>query len=414
MESDSGEPVFIAHDTSPAMAINISGNDNREGWRVARVAFVVAVFGWGLGFYGVAVYVPALHEAHGWPIAAVSTAVTAHYLVSAMLIACLPAAYRRLGVARVTVIGAALAACGAMAWASAREPWQLVPAVLLSGAGWSAMSGAALNAMVAPWFDRDRPRAMGFAFNGASAGGLLLTPLWAVLIGQFGLPGAAFVMAAATALAVCPLAARFLAPPPCAAAPAVAARPSSRRALLGQRAFLTLSLAFALGLFAQIGLVTHLIARLQPLFGTQLAALALSLVTVCAIAGRTLLGRLIGDRDRRRVAAGNLLLQAAGTVLLMLGDDAAPLLAGCVLFGLGFGNLTSLPPLIAQRDFPPADIGTVVALVTAINQAVFALAPASLGWLREQSGDYALSFLVAAMAQLAAAGILTLRVVPRR
>lgn len=409
MESDSGEPVFIAHDTSPAMAINISADDNREGWRVASVAFVVAVFGWGLGFYGVAVYVPALHEARGWPIAAVSTAVTAHYLVSAALIACLPAAYRRLGVARVTVIGAALAACGAMAWASAREPWQLVPAVLLSGAGWSAMSGAALNAMVAPWFDRDRPRAMGFAFNGASAGGLLLTPLWAVLIGHLGLPAAAFMMAAATALVVCPLAARFLAPlPSITAAPAAAARPSSRRALLGQRAFLTLSVAFALGLFAQIGLVTHLIARLQPLFGTELAALALSLVTICAIAGRTLLGRLIGDRDRRRVAAGNLLLQAAGTVLLTASDGAAPLVAGCVLFGLGFGNLTSLPPLIAQRDFRPADVGTVVALVTAINQAVFALAPAALGWLREQSGDYALSFLVAAAAQVTAAGILML------
>jgi hypothetical protein len=66
--------------------------------------------------------------------------------------------------------------------------------------------------------------------------------------------------------------------------------------------------------------------------------------------------------------------------LLAAGGISVPLLLlGCVLFGLGIGNLTSLPPLIAQAEFCPADVGRVVALVTAINQAVFAFAPAVLG-----------------------------------
>ena len=61
-----------------------------------------------------------------------------------------------------------------VAWANAQQPWHLVPALLLSGAGWAAMSGAALNAIVAPWFDRDRPKAISMAFNGASVGGVAL------------------------------------------------------------------------------------------------------------------------------------------------------------------------------------------------------------------------------------------------
>lgn len=385
----------------------MNGIDAPQNWRFVHVAFVVAVFGWGIGFYGVSVYLPALHDLHGWSISTISAAITAHYLVSALLIAGLPEAYRRFGVRRVTTAGAVLTAAGALAWANVQAPWQLLPALVLSGAGWSAMSGAALNAMVAPWFERDRPKAMSFAFNGASVGGLLFVPLWAALIATLGLPWSAAIMAVAAVVIVCPLAWHFLRYParavPVSHTPPAA--PSTRRALLSQPAFVTISVAFALGLFAQIGLVAHLIVRLEPIFGKGLAALAISLITLCAILGRSLLAQLIGDHDRRIVAAANLLIQAMGTVLLVLGDGPAVLLVGCVLFGLGFGNLTSLPPLIAQHEFQAADVGTVVALVTAINQAVFAFAPGVFGVLRDLTDSYSTAFLIAATAQVAAAAI---------
>ena len=38
----------------------MSDDANRHGWRVVWTAFVVAMFGWGVGFYGPAVYLPAL------------------------------------------------------------------------------------------------------------------------------------------------------------------------------------------------------------------------------------------------------------------------------------------------------------------------------------------------------------------
>jgi hypothetical protein len=63
--------------------------------------------------------------------------------------------------------------------------------------------------------------------------------------------------------------------------------------------------AFALGMFAQIGLVAHLIARLTPDIGARGAAAALSLITLCAILGRTLLGWLLRDHNRRIIAALN-------------------------------------------------------------------------------------------------------------
>lgn len=380
---------------------------NRDGWRVVWTAFVIAVFGWGVGFYGPGVYLAALHRSHDWSIATISAAITAHFLVSAVLITILPEAYRRFGAATVTIGGALCAAAGAVAWTSAAQMWLLVPALLLSGAGWSAMSGAALNLIIAPWFGHDRPKAISMAFNGASIGGLLFTPLWTTLIAEVGLAAAGLAVALATVVVICPLAWVILQRPPRGAA-SKATRPLPRRALVGQSRFLTMSAAFALGLFVQIGLFAHLITRLEPTFGATIAALAISLATLCAVVGRTLMGWLLGDHDRRLAAAANLLMQAAGTLLLALGEGMAPLALGCVLFGLGVGNLTSLPPLIAQQEFHPADVGTVVALITAINQAVFAFAPAIFGGLRDVTGTYLEVFLAGAALQVAAAGIVVL------
>ena len=287
-------------------------------------------------------------------------------------------------------------------------------AALVSGAGWAATSGAAINAMVAPWFDRERPKALSLAFNGASIGGFVFTPLWVALIAQFGFPIAAAAIGAAMLVILWPVTIRFLRPRPSSPRPASAGHAGwnrqhneitstvSRASLMRDRCFVTLSGAFALGLFAQIGLFAHLVTRLTPEFGASGAAWAISLTTLCAVAGRTILGWMLDGRDRRMAASLNFALQACGTVLLTSGSGAITLVCGCVLFGLGVGNLISLPPLIAHKEFAAGDVGRVVALITAINQTVFAFAPAILGVLRDLEGGYTLAFGIAACVQVAA------------
>lgn len=381
------------------------------GWKVAWAAFLLAVFAWGLGFYGLSVFLRTLHVERGWAISTISAAITTQYLFSAILVVYLPEAHRRWGVARVTECGIAAAALGILAWANANVPWQLFPAALIAGAGWAATSGAAINAIVAPWFDTNRPRALSLAFNGASVGGLVLTPLWVGLIEALGFAPAAAVIAVATVALLLPLSVLFLRPQPGHATGASRTAPApamSRAALLRDRRFVTISAAFALGLFAQIGLIAHLVTRLAPEMGASGAAWAVSLASVCAILGRTILGRTVGEQNRRRAALINLLVQACGTLLLTVGGGVPLLLAGCILFGLGVGNLVSLPPLIIQREFAVGDVGRAVALVIAINQAAFAFAPGVLGALRDIGGSYALPFAIAAAIQLVAAAIIAL------
>ncbi len=311
----------------------------------------------------------------------------------------------------MTQTGVGLAAIGVVLWANAPAAWALFPAAVVSGGGSAATTGAAINAIVAPWFDQDRPKALSLAFNGASIGGLVFTPRWVALIERLGFATAAGLIAIATVAILWPVSTRYLRPQPNRHGAAASSTPAavSRAALLRNPRFATISVAFALGLFAQVGLVTHLLTRLTASFGEDGAAWAIALVTACAVLGRTLFGWLIGNRDRRKGAALNFLMQACGTALLALTSGVAALLCGCILFGLGVGNLVSLPPLIIQREFPPADVGRAVALTVAINQAVFAFAPAVLGAVRDLAGTYVATFAVVAAIQLAAGLVVILR-----
>jgi predicted MFS family arabinose efflux permease len=389
------------------------------GWSVAWSAFAIAVFAWGIGFYGPSVFLQSLHETRGWPISQISSAITAHFLLSAIVIAYLPEIHRRLGVAKTTFLGAVLTAAGLILWSSAREPWQLFTAAIPSGAGWAMTSGAALNAIVAKWFDRDRPIAIALAFNGASVGGVLFVPLWVWLIRSIGFPSAALLVGGCMVAAVAYLCVRFLAKSPedMGLAPdgdashQARARPQPRRTrieIVQSSRFITISAAFSLGLFAQIGLLAHLVTRLAPELGIEHAGFLVSLATVCAVIGRTAAGKWMGEHDRRFAAAANFAVQIAGVLLLTFGSGWLGLTLGCVLFGLGIGNLTSLPPLIVQKEFEREDVATVVALIIAINQGVFAFAPAIIGAMHDTTADYQLPFALIALIQLLAAMIILL------
>src|SRR4029450_13536977 len=86
------------------------------------------------------------------------------------------------------VVLVAMAAMGAAAIGLTRitQPWQLYLVFPLMAVGWAGMSGAALNLIVAPWFERRRGLAISIAFNGAAVGGVLLVPALVFLIHRLG------------------------------------------------------------------------------------------------------------------------------------------------------------------------------------------------------------------------------------
>jgi hypothetical protein len=404
------------------MAIASTCRGTFYGWRVVAGVFVLAMFGWGMGFYGPPVFLKIVHESTGWPLALISSAVTTHFLVGAIMGANLSALHQRFGTAPITQAGAVALAVGTCGWAIATAPWQLLVVALLTGAGWGAMSGAAVNAIVSPWFARLRPRALSMAYNGGSVGGVVFSPLWVAAIDGLGFSLATLAIASVMTLSVWTLAQTLFARSPQEmgltpdgddpATPATTVKSASARprpgALLWRDAkFLTLAAGMAFGLFAQIGLVAHLFSLLTPALGAQQAGLAMGLATALAIAGRTIVGWIMpAGADRRLIASASYAVQLVGSLafLAAAGTSVPWLLLGILLFGIGFGNATSLPPLIAQVEFVEADVSRVVGLIVGIAQGGYAFAPAVFGAIRElaptaTAGAAPMLFAAAALAQ---------------
>ena len=170
------------------------------GWYVVGCAFLVALWGWGLGFYGPSIYLVALQQAHAWSTATVSMAITAYYLMGALVIVFVGDALCRVG-APLTISGGVVAmAAGVAALTWVDRPWQLYPAFALMAVGWAGMSVAAINIIVAPWFERRRGTAVSLALTGASCGGVVVAPALLGFIERVGFEeavrGAVLVMGA--------------------------------------------------------------------------------------------------------------------------------------------------------------------------------------------------------------------------
>src|SRR5213080_1072080 len=160
------------------------------GWTVVGATFVMAMFSFGLGFYGLTVYLASLQRLHGWSASTVSAPVTVYYVAGALLTAATSGLYERLGPRAVVIGGSIAMVSGVAALGIVARPWQLYPVFLVMSVGWGAMSGAAINVILAPWWQRRRGLAVSIAFNGATLGGVIVTPMLIPLIAALGFPRA--------------------------------------------------------------------------------------------------------------------------------------------------------------------------------------------------------------------------------
>jgi MFS family permease len=387
-----------------------------DGWRIVAVCFLVATFGWGLGFYGQSVYVAELHRLHGWPASLISTGTTFFYLLGALLVAFVSEAIGAFGPRNCLLAGILAMAAAAVAIGHATEPWQLYLADALLAFGWAGTSLGVITNTLGLWFDARRGMAISLALNGASFGGIIGVPLLVAAIGTFGFSGALLASAIVMVVLMVPIVLIFVGQPPLRGTMAIHAAASEAPSSSRIRAqafrdigFLTVSIAFALVLFAQVGFIVHLIAFLDPVIGRAGAATAVALLTAMAVAGRLLFSTVIDRLNQRLASAISFASQAVALAIIINSHNETVLIAACGLFGFSVGNLITLPSLIVQREFDPRSFGVLVSLITAINQITYAFGPGVIGLLRDASGSYALPFYGCIALELTAAMLIMVR-----
>jgi MFS family permease len=387
-----------------------------EGWRIVVVCFLVATFGWGLGFYGQSVYLAELNRLHGWPTSLISSATTFFYLFGAVLVAFVSEAVRSFG-PRNCLLGGVLVMAGAGVWiGQVTSLWQLYLANAVLAFGWAGTSLAMITNTLGLWFDKKRGMAISLALNGASFGGIIGVPLLVAGIGYFGFGGAMTAAAASMLVLIVPVILICVGRPPplqsSAPGSSVAEPPSAARIralALRNVGFLTVAIAFALVLFAQVGFIVHLISFLDPVIGRAHAATAVAVLTIMAVAGRVLFSTVIDRLNQRLASAISFASQALALAIIINSRNEMVLIGCCALFGFSVGNLITLPSLIVQGEFEPWSFGVLISLITAINQVTYAFGPGVIGLLRDASGSYALPFYTCIALELIAAALILVR-----
>jgi MFS family permease len=394
------------------------------GWRVVGVCFIAAVFTWGFGVFGGSVYLSEIRQAHGWPTALVSSALTVFYLTNALSLPAVGAGIDRWGPRPVIATGALLLAAGVAAVGRLEEVWHLYAAFLCMGLGYATMSVTGLSATIAPWFERHQGRSVALALTGASFGAMLVVPALVFSISALGfakatLFAALLVVAVMTPLALIVLRVRRPAELGLArdgdpllvagAGPDGPAGPGvDRRTALRSIALWTVAGGFALGLLVQVGFLTHHYALAEPMIGAELAGLLVGATGFTGFVGRLVLARVIDKVDPRRYSMGIFATQTVVLAAFALWPTVPVLVPVSLAYGFCLGQITTLSPIVIRREFGAEAFGAIYGVAGTAIQLCSAFGPVFYGVLVGWFGSYApvlgvaAGFKVAAIIALAA------------
>ena len=403
------------------------------GWRVVGVCFAAAVFTWGFGVFGASVYLSEVTKTQGWSVSLVSSGVTLFYLTNAASLTLIGAAIGRFGSRPVFIAGTLALSAGVAGIGQVAAPWQLYPAFVLLGLGYASLSLTGLSATIAPWFERHQGRSVAIALTGASVGAMLVVPLLVLAIQRFGFSAAVLGGACLTAAVMVPLSLlvlRYRSPReiglapdgdpllPDGAAPRAArtAPPAqwTRATAMASPALWTIAIAFAIGLVAQVGFLTHHVKLAEPVLGAAGAGWLVSATGLTGLLGRLLLARIADQVDVRRYTGGIFALQTVVLGLIAIVPEAWMLIGASLVYGFCLGQITTLSPIIVRREFGAAAYGAIYSVAATVIQFSSAFGPALYGALRDLFGSYGPVLGIAAAMELIAMATLLAARAPHR
>jgi predicted MFS family arabinose efflux permease len=276
------------------------------------------------------------------------------------------------------------------------------------GIGNTCVSIIPATTLITRWYDATRrPLALSIISTGLSVGGVLLTPLSAVLLEAWPLEAALPLLGAVYALVIAAVAWRFVAMPVAETDESAPSRASADRpfaAAVRSRFFVLLTAGYVLVLGTQVAGIAHLFSRGIEIATPLQASFAVSVLASTSVLGRLLGGALLARLSMRGFTLANIVGQASGFALIAHAGDALGLWLGAAVFGVTVGNLLMLQPLLLAQAFGVADYPRIFSLSQGITTLGVAAGPVVLGMLHSMQG-YLLGFVSLALLSALAFGL---------
>jgi MFS family permease len=391
----------------------VEGKELYYGWKIVFSLFVVLTFTSGLSFYNHSIYLNALAANPAFDIQTASGAVSIFFLsggFAGLLVAKLVQAYDP----RIPICGGAVIACIALSLLPhINSILQLYLCYAFFGLGFAGSGLIPATTLVTRWFHRRRAMALSIASTGLSVGGVVITPISVVLVGNLGFELAAPVLGLIYLVGVIPVSLLFL-----RASPEVMGvkidggivQTSDGAAPLKQepdgisyqharrsRFFWGIATAYVFLMMAQVGGISHQYGLVREQLDEAQTAFVVAILPIASIVGRLLGGWLVGQISIRWFAMVMMLTQAVSLTLLATGYSVFILCLGLALFGASVGNLLMLQPLLIADAFGLKDYAKIFSICNLMASWGTAIGPAALGYAYTLNGSlYSLSYSLAA------------------
>ncbi len=396
------------------------------GWYIAVGCAVLSFVGVGVGYYGLAVFLKPLKDEHHWSTTAVSGATGLYFSISGLTSAVIGPRIDRTGPIKFMAVGILIVGLSVAAIGFVHSLWQLYLVYSVLAIAFGMSTAVATNAIMTRWFVRRRAKAMAVSATGVSAGGVILSPLISKLVDIGGTELAApsmGILVVAVALPVLFLVIAWdpklmglkpdgnMVPIPETAHSLLAEQVQLRHWSMAQArrtmAFWSLTIAFLLVLTAQTGYVFHQISFLEDRLGSRsTAAFALSVTAGGSIVARLIVGMFADNFDKRKFTVGLFALQATSILLIIHTENLAATWALTLVFGFTIGNVYMMQSLLVGEIFGLVSFGAVFGLVNLVGQVGAGAGPFGIGYLRDQTGGYAIPFTVTALLTYLAAVVI--------
>jgi MFS family permease len=321
---------------------------------------------------------------------------------------------RRLMLFGLVIAGAALVGLGAVSTLGF-----FYFCYLLNALGYVCGGPLPNQVLLSRWFDRNRGKAMGFAYLGIGIGGTIVPLLAYWLTTEFGWRSALQILGVLMIVISFPMAWFVRDTPDGADATSAALVAATAEAPRGEMRAILRSPAFyllAVGSMCSIGAVGGTMQNLKLFFSLDVklpqaeVAQIMSLVLAGSLIGRITMGVLADRWARKRVMLLIYLIVALAIPLLFLGHHAEARWAFALLFGIGLGGDYMIIPLMAADLFGVKALGRLMGIVLTADSVAESTSPMLVAAIRDHTGSYASGFVV--LVTLAAIGAIAVALLP--
>jgi len=388
------------------------------GWKIVAALLFLLTFTSGLSFYNHAIYLNALATQSNFDVSTASAAVSIFFLTGGVMGLFVARWVQEYDPRICITAGAIISFLSLSLLAYVSTVWQLFLVYAFFGTGFSASSLIPATTLVTKWFHRRRAIALSVASTGLSLGGVILTPLSAVMVESLGFEIAAPLLGVMFLVGVVPVAWMYLRVSPESMGlhvdgdipenveENVTSDPSQiiedgitfKEARRG-KFFWGVSLAYIFLMAAQVGGIAHQYGLARELLTEAETAIAVAILPVFSIIGRLLGGWIVDRMSIRKFAISMMILQAASLSLLAGGFSVFTLCLGLAAFGASVGNLLMLQPLLIADAFGVKDYARIFSVSNLMSSWGTAMGPGVLGFVYATSSSlYQLPYFAASAA----------------